>query len=118
MNDELSYSQLVEAAMQIILNAGDARLKIKEAMKQAKSFCFAAAKEELAAAQEYILLAHQSQTEVIQNEARGHSYEYSLLFTHAQDTLMTIMSELNMAREMIEFFEIMYQKCGNDKGAE
>jgi len=64
-------------------------------------------------AQECIRLAHVSQTEVIQNETRGKSYEPCLLFAHAQDTLMTIMSEYNLAKQLIEFFEIMNRKIEN-----
>ena len=44
------------------------------------------------------------------NETRGKTYEPCLLFAHAQDTLMTIMSELNLAKELIAFFEIMNKK--------
>ncbi len=31
--------------------------------------------------------------------------EYSLIFAHAQDTLMTIYSEINIAKQMIKIFE-------------
>ena len=34
-------------------------------------------------------------------------YEYSMLFAHAQDTLMTIMSEINMSTEMIDILKII-----------
>ena len=47
---------------------------------------------------------------MIQNETRGKTYEPCLLFAHAQDTLMTIMSELKLAKELIDFFEIMNNK--------
>ena len=54
--------------------------------------------------------AHNAQTEVIQGEARGEKTELCLLFIHAQDTLMTIMSELNMAGEMIQMYKLIYNK--------
>lgn len=57
-----------------------------------------------------ITKAHQEQTEIIQKEAAGVHYESCLLFTHAQDTLMTIMSEVNLAEKMILVFESFYKQ--------
>lgn len=49
-----------------------------------------------------ITKAHKIQTDAIQDEAAGEEKsEYSLLFAHAQDTLMTIMSEINLAKQII-----------------
>ena len=77
--------ELVQVAMQIILHAGDARNHATEALKAAKQF----------------------ETETVQNEMSGEKYEYSMLFAHAQDTLMTIMSEINMSTEMIDILKII-----------
>ena len=46
--------------------------------------------------------AHRIQTDAIQGEANGEKMEYSVLFTHAQDTLMTIYSEINLANQIIK----------------
>ena len=107
---DIMENELVSVAMQIILHAGDARIKVEIALKQAKQFNFTQAKETIQEAEECIHQAHISQTDVIQNETRGKTYEPCLLFAHAQDTLMTIMSELNLAKELIDFFEIMNNK--------
>lgn len=61
-------------------------------------------------AEKAFVLAHKAQTEIIQNEASGESYEFSLLFAHAQDTLMTIHSELRMAKEMVDILKIIEEK--------
>ena len=105
---DIMENELVSVAMQIILHAGDARIKVEIALKQAKQFNFTQAKETIQEAEECIHQAHISQTEVIQNETRGKTY------AHAQDTLMTIMSELNLAKELIDFFEIMNNKIENN----
>lgn len=102
--------ELVSVAMQIILHAGDSRLKIAEALKYAREFDFGQAERAMEEAQKEIVLAHNAQTEVIQGEADGTHYGYSLLFTHAQDTLMTINSELRMAQEMIGILKIIEEK--------
>ena len=38
-------------------------------------------------------------------DARGEEREYSLLFAHAQDTLMTIYSEINIAKQLLKIFK-------------
>ena len=97
-------NELVQVAMQIILHAGDARNHATEALKAAKQFDFDLAQEEMKQANECITLAHKA---TVQNEMSGEKYEYSMLFAHAQDTLMTIMSEINMSTEMIDILKII-----------
>ncbi|MDN6699382.1 MAG: PTS lactose/cellobiose transporter subunit IIA, partial [Staphylococcus equorum] len=43
-----------------------------------------------------ITLAHNNQTETIQKQISEEESNIDLLFIHAQDTLMTIMSEYNL----------------------
>lgn len=108
-NEELN-EELVTTAMQIIMNAGDARLCVKDALSHAKTFAFGEAEEKMKEAQEFIVKAHRAQTDVIQGEAGGKKYGHSLLFAHAQDTLMTIMSEIQLAEQMIDILKIIDRK--------
>lgn len=101
--------QTVQAAMQIILNAGDARVACKQALDAIAAFDLEQASLKLKEAQDKITKAHQVQTDAIQGETRGEKSEYSLLFAHAQDTLMTIYSEINIAKQMIKIFSA-YEK--------
>lgn len=94
-----------KTAMQIILHAGDARLKTSEALKALKSFDIKLAKEHLAQANEDIILAHQTQTEALQAESNGDEIEYSILFSHAQDTCMSVCSEINITEQLIDICE-------------
>lgn len=105
-------NELISVAMQIILHAGDARNFARESLSLAKNFEFEKADHKLKEAEESLVLAHKSQTEIIQNEASGHSYQFSLLFAHAQDTLMTIQSELKMSKEMIDILKIISKQSG------
>lgn len=100
---------MVQNAMQIILHAGNARLQCKKALECISNNDFENAKVLMKEAQNDITKAHQLQTDAIQDETRGEKKEYSLLFAHAQDTLMTIYSELNIAKQMIAIFE-SYEK--------
>ena len=97
----------VQSAMEIILNAGDARLKNKEALEAVAQGDLAAAHEKMAEAHAKITEAHRVQTDAIQGEAAGEKMEYSLLFTHAQDTLMTTYSELRLARRLLPVFRTL-----------
>ena len=109
MGEEFN-EELVATAMQIIMNAGDARLSVKDALSHAKAFDFTEAENKMEEAKKFIVQAHKSQTEVIQSEANGKKYEYSMLFAHAQDTLMTIMSEIQLAEQLIDILKIVSQK--------
>ena len=97
MNEET-----VNYAMQIILHAGDARDHIKKSLNYVSRFEFSDAEEEINKANEEIVKAHRVQTDAIQKEMQGEELEYSLLFTHAQDTLMTIYSEINIAKQILK----------------
>lgn len=112
MNEELEKKteELIQVAMQIIMHAGDARLRIAEALEYAKKFEFDSADEKMQESMAEITEAHRAQTEVIQHEAGGDTYPHSLIFAHAQDTIMTINSEVRMAKEMIDILKLLNQK--------
>ena len=91
--------KMVEVAMGIIINAGDARTCATDAME----------------ADEAIKKAHNAQTDVIQDECRGNPTELSMLFMHAQDTVMTIISEVNMIRLMIRMNRNLEDKINGNR---
>lgn len=97
--------KLMQTAMEIIMHAGDARLFISESLTEITGGDYEKASLKLKEAQKEITHAHRLQTDVIQDEAKGEGPGYSLLFTHAQDTLMTINSELTLAKQLIKVFE-------------
>lgn len=92
-------------AMQIILHAGDARTHCMNALKAIENSDFENAKAEMKRANDEIVKAHRIQTNAISEETQGENGEYSVLFAHAQDTLMTIYSEINITKRMIKIFE-------------
>lgn len=99
MSDE--KIDVAAVAMSVIINAGDGRTCIDGAMDCLAEFDFEGAEAHLREADAKILEAHKAQTEMIQRQAGGEDVEYSLLFVHAQDTLMTISAELHMAQKMM-----------------
>ena len=98
--------KVVQVAMQIVISAGDARNAAGKALDCVAAFDFAGAKEHMEEANNHICAAHNAQTEMIQSEIAGtETIQPSLLFNHAQDTLMTVMSEIHLAEKMIQVFE-------------
>ncbi|MCG4880072.1 PTS lactose/cellobiose transporter subunit IIA [Amedibacillus dolichus] len=102
--------QIVQSAMAIILHAGDARVACKKALDSIAEGNFEKANMYIKEAQAKITEAHKVQTDAIQGETRGEKSEYSLLFAHAQDTLMTIYSEINIAKQMVKIFNIYEER--------
>ncbi|PHM66309.1 PTS lactose/cellobiose transporter subunit IIA [Xenorhabdus stockiae] len=103
MNSEENI--LIAISMEIILDAGNAREKSEKAMKFARNGDFENARIYMEKARKMMLSAHQTQTDVIQKETQGDDIKLSLLFIHAQDTLMTIRSELLLREEIIGLYK-------------
>lgn len=102
----------VQDTMNIILNAGDARTFIMKALDCIGDYDYEQARENLKKANEKLVIAHKLQTDRLRSEADGASLKYSVLFTHAQDTLMTIYSEYNITKHMVTIFEKIDTKKG------
>lgn len=100
----VNCEELNQISMEIILNAGDARAIISGVLSSIEGGNFDEIDEKMAEAKKKISTAHSSQTSIIQGEAAGKNIPHSLLFAHAQDTLMTIKSEWNMAKHIIKLF--------------
>ncbi|EFP61127.1 PTS lactose/cellobiose transporter subunit IIA [Erysipelotrichaceae bacterium AF15-26LB] len=112
MSDMDITDTMEKVAMDIILHAGDARNYALEAVSFARKGDFSAAKDKIQCARNSINDAHIIQTNIIQADARGIKHELSMLFVHAQDTLMTIMSEVTVFEEMVHMYQLIL--CGGD----
>jgi PTS system cellobiose-specific IIA component len=58
-------------------------------------------------ADEEVGKAHDIQSTLLQKESAGDTVNVSILFVHAQDHLMTSISEKNLIREIIELRKIV-----------
>lgn len=105
-----NFEETAQVAMQIILHAGDARNSLNEAVCLIKVSKFEEARKKIEEAKKNLTLAHHSQTKVMQDEIDGKIIEHSILFIHAQDTLMTIFSEQIMTENLLELFEVLSKK--------
>lgn len=102
----------VKSTMEIILHAGDARVQIMQALDCLGNFDYDKANQLMKEAHEKLVLAHKLQTNKLQEEAEGEKVKYSVLFTHAQDTLMTINTEYNITKHLIGVFQNRDKKKG------
>lgn len=108
MAETINFPQI---SMKIILPAGEARTKSSEAFEELLNGNFEKCDSLLKEANEYIKEAHKAQTDVLQTLA-AREYENGkddvvlpMLFIHAQDTIMTIMSEVNMIEKMAKMYK-------------
>ncbi len=90
---------------QIISNGGDAKAIAYEALDLAYEGKFDQAREKMAEAQKVLNLAHNTQTKLIQYELNNKGVEISLLMVHAQDHLMTAISEMSLIEQMIKLLQ-------------
>ena len=105
--DDDKHEALQQTAMQMILHAGDARVWLRAAYEAITDQDFRKTREVLAKAKADITLAHKAQTQLIQDEARGTRHDASLLFNHAQDTLMTVNSEWFTANNLLGVIQVL-----------
>ena len=98
-------------AMEILLHAGNGRFKVVEAFEKTTETDYVKAKKLMDEAYEEIKKAHEVQTRAIQSIAACElEEEYSVLFSHAQDTLMTVYSEYNVSKRVLELIGNMEER--------
>lgn len=104
MTEEEKAEYIQGKAMEIIMNAGDARDFAAQAMNAIANGNLDEAKALLKEADKVQSAAHNVQTEMIQGDIRGgkEKMDYYVLFAHAQDTLMSIQVEINMTKSMLK----------------
>ncbi|WP_124059537.1 PTS lactose/cellobiose transporter subunit IIA [Vaginisenegalia massiliensis] len=89
----------------LISNGGNAKGLVYEALKSAEEGDFDQAQALLDEADEFLKVAHQTQTDLLHQEAQGQHHELSILFVHAQDHLMTALEVRSMADGMIRLYK-------------
>ncbi|CQR24161.1 cellobiose-specific PTS IIA CelA [Streptococcus varani] len=96
--------------MELIMHSGNGKSDAFEAIQFAKNGDFEQADAMLASAKKSLIEAHHVQTNMLTEEARGSKTEMTLLGVHSQDHLMTAMTFMDLAVEMIDMYKKMYQQ--------
>ncbi|MCX7950400.1 MAG: PTS lactose/cellobiose transporter subunit IIA [Clostridiales bacterium] len=95
---------------EIISHGGNARAYAFEAVKKAQEGNIKEAEELLKKAQEELDIAHNTQTKLIQAEINGENLQMNLLMVHAQDHLMTAISEKNLIEQIVNLCKKLEDK--------
>ncbi len=86
----------------LILHAGEARSKAKEAGEAAREGDWDRVKTLLEEAQAEQLVAHRVNADIIRQEARGQTPAFSVLLVHAMDLLLLAWSELDYTEQYVD----------------
>ncbi|WP_455797851.1 PTS lactose/cellobiose transporter subunit IIA [Clostridium butyricum] len=99
--------QLEMQIMNIIINAGDCKNHAYMALSKVNEGEYEEAEQEMQLANDALAKAHDAQTEMLQKEAGGEKVDFSILFVHAQDHLMTAILENNLIEQIIELRKVV-----------
>src|SRR5699024_7620410 len=99
-----------QSIFEIISHGGNARSLAYEALDAATEFNLEQANQFMEQAKQEMSKAHKIRTKHIQSEMHGHNVETSLLMIHAQDHLMTAISEKNLIEKMIVLYKKLEEK--------
>ena len=94
--------QLEMQIMNIIINAGDCKNHAYMALNKVNEGEYEEAEQEMQLANDALAKAHDAQTEMLQKEAGGEKVDFSILFVHAQDHLMTAIEAKTLIEHIIK----------------
>ena len=94
-----------KTCFEIILHAGNAKYNASEALAYARNGEYKNAEEQLNNANEEIVQAHQTQTQLLFDFANGNIEEINILMAHAQDHLSNAQTFLDLTKELINVYK-------------
>ncbi|KRM05526.1 hypothetical protein FC89_GL001225 [Liquorilactobacillus ghanensis DSM 18630] len=97
--------QQLMQAMGLITNAGNAKSLAMEAIHAAHNDDFKGAQAKIAEANKALVEAHNMQTKMLTAEANGQHAQLTLLMVHSQDHLMTAITFIDLAQELISVYQ-------------
>lgn len=96
----MTMEEMNTQAMEIIVSAGNGRTLLNKALEALYEGDEEVYNSYMEDAKKEMVAAHAAQTKVLQSTITDEEVKPNILFTHAQDTLMTIMSEMNIAKHL------------------
>ena len=103
-------SDNMQVVMGIIMQAGNAKAAAMQAIQAAKKGDFDKADEFIKQANEGLVNAHNVQTDMLTQEAQGNHVKVDLYMVHAQDHLMTAITFIDLAKEVVAVYKKMAEK--------
>ncbi|KAF0506775.1 PTS lactose/cellobiose transporter subunit IIA [Pediococcus pentosaceus] len=102
--------QNLEVIMGLIINGGNAKSSAFEAINAAKAGDFEKADEKLKESDVFLTEAHNVQTGMLTEEAKGNHAKVSLLTVHSQDHIMNAITFRDLAGEIVDLYKKMAEK--------
>lgn len=99
----------MQVVMGIIMQAGNAKAAAMQAITAAKEGDFDKADDFVKQANKDLVNAHNVQTDMLTKEAQGDHVKVDLYMVHAQDHLMTAITFIDLAKEIVA----LYKKIDN-----
>lgn len=94
-------------AFQLIMNAGNSKSLSMMAMGAAREFNFEEAEKYMQEAESEMRTAHQSQIDLIQQEAQGNPVQVNIILVHAQDHITMAMMAKDQAAEILNLYRMI-----------
>ena len=88
----MNKNELQMLGFEIVAYSGDARSCLLNLLKEVRQGNFTNVDAALKEADENLNLAHNSQTQILAQEAAGEDLDLGFIFIHGQDHLMTTLS--------------------------
>ena len=101
----MNNQEQLETVMNLIIHSGNAKSDAMEAIQAAKAGNMSQAESKIHDAEQAIVEAHHSQTDMLTKEAQGEKTEITLLTVHSQDHLMNAISYLGLTQELIDVYK-------------
>lgn len=101
----MNKEKMQSIAFQLIAYSGEAFDHYYKAIEFARNGDFIKAQATLKSGNEKLSIAHNSQRELLTQEARNEDMDFSIILVHAQDHLMTTIMFERVAKEFIKLYD-------------
>ncbi|EGU37303.1 PTS system, lactose/cellobiose specific IIA subunit [Vibrio ichthyoenteri ATCC 700023] len=102
----MDKEQYEEWVMSLIVQAGQCRSMLMNAMREARQGNFASADELISSAKQALKEAHHIQTQLIEYDEGEGKLPVHIVMVHAQDHLMNAVLLMDMAEEIIDLRKV------------
>lgn len=90
---------------QLILYSGNARSKIIQSLREYREGNIEGSEALLKESEQELAVAHDVHFQLVQKEAQGEKIDFSMLFMHAEDHLMSTITMKELVVELLEIFK-------------
>lgn len=102
----MTREEVTMTGFEIVSFSGDARSKLLKALEKAKKKEFDECDQLITSANECLVEAHNSQMDVMKEEANGGNVELGFIMVHAQDHLMTTLLLKDIIGTLIDVYRV------------